>query len=517
MGNVLISVLLLIVGLFVGMVIAFIVTSLKKKSEEHKASNIIEKAKKDAEKAKRDALLEAKEDAYKLKLETDKEIKEKKQEIKDNEERLIKREDSIAKRDELLQNREKMLDEKENGIIQKQKDIQKLEEKAENIIKEQIDKLEKISGFSKKKAKEEIMKQVENQMSAEISEYIKEREAEAKLEVDKKAKNLLVESMQKYASDVTNEQTVSVVTLPSDDMKGRIIGREGRNIRTIEAVTGVDLIIDDTPEAIVLSSFDPLRREIAKQTIETLIKDGRIHPARIEELYDKTCKELNVKIREYGEEAMFDLGITKLDPELVTIVGKLNFRTSYGQNALTHSKEVAHLAGIMAAEIGENVALAKRAGLLHDIGKAIDFEVEGSHVEIGADLAKKYGEDEVVINAIESHHGDKSPSSIISVLVAIADSLSAARPGARNDSLENYVKRLEQLESIAKDFDGVETAYAMQAGRELRVVVEPTKVDDVGSYKTARDIKDRIEKEMQYPGTVKVTVIRETRATEEAK
>lgn len=517
MGNTLISVLLLIVGLFVGMIIAFIVTSLKKKNEEHEASNIIEKAKKDAEKAKRDALLEAKEDAYKLKLETDKEIKEKKQEIKDNEERLIKREDSIAKRDELLQNREKMLDEKENGIIQKQKDIQKLEEKAENIIKEQIDKLEKISGFSKKKAKEEIMKQVENQMSAEISEYIKEREAEAKLEVDKKAKNLLVESMQKYASDVTNEQTVSVVTLPSDDMKGRIIGREGRNIRTIEAVTGVDLIIDDTPEAIVLSSFDPLRREIAKQTIETLIKDGRIHPARIEELYDKTCKELNVKIREYGEEAMFDLGITKLDPELVTIVGKLNFRTSYGQNALTHSKEVAHLAGIMAAEIGENVALAKRAGLLHDIGKAIDFEVEGSHVEIGADLAKKYGEDEVVINAIESHHGDKSPSSIISVLVAIADSLSAARPGARNDSLENYVKRLEQLESIAKDFDGVETAYAMQAGRELRVIVEPTKVDDVGSYKTARDIKDRIEKEMQYPGTVKVTVIRETRATEEAK
>jgi len=517
MGNVLISVLLLIVGLFVGMVIAFIVTSLKKKSEEHKASNIIEKAKKDAEKAKRDALLEAKEDAYKLKLETDKEIKEKKQEIKDNEERLIKREDSIAKRDELLQNREKMLDEKENGIIQKQKDIQKLEEKAENIIKEQIDKLEKISGFSKKKAKEEIMKQVEISMSAEISAYIKEKEAEAKLEVDKKAKNLLAESMQKYASDVTNEQTVSVVTLPNDDMKGRIIGREGRNIRTIEAVTGVDLIIDDTPEAIVLSSFDPLRREIAKQTIETLIKDGRIHPARIEELYDKVCKELNVKIREYGEEAMFELGITKLDPELVTIVGKLNFRTSYGQNALQHSKEVAHLAGIMAAEIGENVALAKRAGLLHDIGKAVDFEVEGSHVEIGADLAKKYGEDEVVINAIESHHGDKSASSIISVLVAIADSLSAARPGARNDSLENYVKRLEQLESIAKDFDGVEKAYAMQAGRELRVVVEPTKVDDVGSYKTARDIKDRIEKEMQYPGTVKVTVIRETRATEEAK
>ena len=339
MGNVLIPVLLLIIGLFVGAIIAFVITALKKKNEEHKASNIIEKAKKEAEKAKRDALLEAKEEAYKLKLETDKEIKEKKSEIKENEERLLQREGSIDRRDALLQNREQMLDEKENGIIQKQKDIQKLEEKAENIIKEQIEKLEKISGFSKKQAKEEIMKQVEISMSSEISAYIKEKEAEAKLEVDKKAKGLLVESMQKYASDVANEQTVSVVTLPNDDMKGRIIGREGRNIRTIEAVTGVDLIIDDTPEAIVLSSFDPLRREIAKQTIESLIKDGRIHPSRIEEIYDKTCKELNIKIREYGEEAMFDLGITKLDPELVTIIGKLNFRTSYGQNALQHSKE----------------------------------------------------------------------------------------------------------------------------------------------------------------------------------
>lgn len=517
MGNNLVPVLLLIVGLFVGAIIAFVIISFRKKGEEKKASNIIEKAKKEADKAKRDALLEAKEESYKLKLETDKEIKEKKNEVKEMEERLLQREGSIERRDALLQNREQMLDEKENGIIQKQKDIQKLEEKAENIIKEQIEKLEKISGFSKKQAKEEIMKQVEASMNVEIASYIKERQAEAKLEVDKKAKSLLVESMQKYASDVTNEQTVSVVNLPNDDMKGRIIGREGRNIRTIEAVTGVDLIIDDTPEAIVLSSFDPLRREIAKQTIESLIKDGRIHPSRIEELYDKTCKELNVKIREYGEEAMFELGITRLDPELVTILGKLYFRTSYGQNALQHSKEVAHLSGIMAAELGENVALAKRAGLLHDIGKAIDFEMEGSHVEIGSDLVKKYGEDNVVINAIESHHGDKAPNSIISELVAIADSLSAARPGARNDSLENYVKRLEQLESIAKDFNGVEKAYAMQAGRELRVIVEPEKVDDLGSYKTARDIKDRIEKEMQYPGTVKVTVIRETRATEEAK
>ena len=517
MGDILIPVLLLIIGLFVGAIIAFAITALKKKKEEHQALSMVEKAKKEAEKAKRDALLEAKEEAYKLKLENDKEIKEKKRELKENEERLLQRESSIDRRDGLLQNREQMLDEKENGIIKKQKDIQKLEEKAENVVKEQIEKLEKISGFSKKQAKEEIMKQVELSMSDEISAYIKEREAEAKLEVDKKAKGLLVDAMQKYASDVTNEQTVSVVNLPNDDMKGRIIGREGRNIRTIEAVTGVDLIIDDTPEAIVLSSFDPLRREIAKQTIETLIKDGRIHPSRIEEVYDKTCKDLNVKIREYGEEAMFELGITKLDPELVTILGKLNFRTSYGQNALQHSKEVAHLSGIIAAELGENVALAKRAGLLHDIGKAIDFEIEGSHVEIGADIAKKYGEDDVVLNAIESHHGDKQPTSVISVIVSIADALSAARPGARNDSLENYVKRLEQLESIAKDFKGVDKAYAMQAGRELRVIVEPEKVDDVGSYNTARDIKERIEKEMQYPGTVKVTVIRETRATEEAK
>ena len=346
---------------------------------------------------------------------------------------------------------------------------------------------------------------------------VKEREIEAKLEVDKKAKDMLVMTMQKYASDVTNEKTVSVVTLPNDEMKGRIIGREGRNIRTIEAVTGVDLIIDDTPEAIVLSSFDPLRREIARQTIETLVKDGRIHPARIEELYDKTCKDFNNKILEYGNQAAFELGLSKLSPELVEILGKLYFRTSYGQNALQHSKEVAHLSGIIASELGENVNIAKRAGLLHDIGKAIDFEVEGSHVDIGVELAKKFNEDKIVINAIASHHGDTEATSIISVIVAIADALSASRPGARNDSLENYIKRLEQLEEIANSFDGVEKSYAIQAGRELRVLVKPDQIDDLKSFKVARDIKNRIENEMQYPGTVKVTVIRETRAVEEAK
>ena len=354
-------------------------------------------------------------------------------------------------------------------------------------------------------------------MNKEIATLIKEKEEEAKLIVDKKAKAMLVESMQKYASEVVEEKTITVVNLDNDDLKGRIIGREGRNIRTIEAVTGVDLIIDDTPEAIVLSSFDPLRREIARLTIESLIKDGRIHPARIEEIYDKTSKEMRTKILEYGEEALFELGITKVDPELVELIGKLKFRTSYGQNGLMHSIEVANLTGIMAAELGENVMLAKRAGLLHDIGKAIDHEIEGSHVEIGANIAKKYNENDVVINAIESHHGDCEATSVISSLVAIADTLSATRPGARNDSLENYVQRLRDLEDIANEIDGVEKSYAMQAGRELRVLVKPEEIDDVTSHKVARDIKNKIEEKLQYPGTIKVTVIRETRAVEEAK
>ena len=517
MNEILFSILLTIVGIFLGAIITFVVNYLRDVNANKKAEQIIEKAKKEADKSKRDAILEVKEEMHKLKIETDKEVKEKKQEVKDAEDRLFQREESIDRRDQALQNREKLLDEKDNSLLQKLKEMQDREVNLGEIEKQQLEELEKISGFSKDKAKNEVMKKVEETMNLEIAEYIKERKTEAKLEADKSAKNLLVMSMQKYASDVTNEQTVTVVTLPNDEMKGRIIGREGRNIRTIEAVTGVDLIIDDTPEAIVLSSFDPLRREIARVTLETLIKDGRIHPTRIEEIYDKTCKDINSRIMEIGADALYQLGLTKVDEELINILGKLHFRTSYGQNALQHSIEVANLAGIMAAEIGETVALAKRAGLLHDIGKAIDFEVEGSHVEIGAELARKYREDEVIVNSILSHHGDEEQTSIISALVMIADILSAARPGARNDSFENYVKRLKQLETIANNMTGVDKTFALQAGRELRVLVKPEEVDDLTSYKIARDVKEKIESEMKYPGTIKITVIRETRATEEAK
>ncbi len=517
MNNTIFSILLVVVGLFVGAFIMLIINKLKVSAAQKEADKLIQDAKREAEKAKRDGILELKEESYKLKNQTDAEVKEKKKELNELNQRIDNREKSLDKRDELLTEREKNLDLKDKDLLAKQKEIQEKDAKMENIIKEQIALLEKISGFSKEKARDMVLKKVEEEMSKEVAVYLKDREDEAKLEADRKAKELLVSSMQRYSNDVTSEQTVSTVELPNDEMKGRIIGREGRNIRTIEAVTGVDLIIDDTPEVIVLSSFDPLRREIAKVTLETLIKDGRIHPARIEELYDKVCEDYKKIIREKGEEALFELGLSKVDPEVVELIGKLAFRTSYGQDALAHSKEVAHLTGLMAAELGENVSLAKRAGLLHDIGKSIDFEVEGSHVEIGADVAKKHGEDKVVINAIESHHGDKKAEYVISELVAIADTLSAARPGARNDSLENYVKRLEELEHLGNEIEGVEKTFAMQAGRELRVVVKPDKVDDLTSYKIAREIKTKIEDTMQYPGTIKVVVIRETRAEEVAK
>jgi len=517
MDSILFSILLIVVGLILGFVLNTIINHFRENNAFKKVDLILEKAKKDAERTKRDSILETKEEIHKLKLDYEKEVKERKAELKESEERLIQREKNMDKRDELYQKRELTLDERENKLFDKQKEIQDEQVKVEEIKQQQLDLLHEISGINRDKAKEMVMTKVREAMSKEISLYIKETENEAKLEVDRKAKELLVSSMQKFAADIANEQTVTVVNLPNDDLKGRIIGREGRNIRTIEAITGVDLIIDDTPEAVVLSSFDPLRREIARVTLETLLKDGRIHPTRIEELYDKVSKDMKAKIIEYGNNALFELGLTKVDPELVEIIGKLHFRTSYGQNALQHSMEVAHLAGLLAGEIGENVTLAKRAGLLHDIGKAIDHEVEGSHVDIGVDLVKKYNENDVVVNAIASHHGDHEATSVISVLVAVADALSASRPGARNDSLENYIKRLEQLESIGNQIKGVDKTFAVQAGRELRVIVKPEEIDDLTSHKIARDIKEEIENTMQYPGTIKVTVIRETRAQEEAK
>lgn len=511
------AILTLVIGFFVGFVVVAIIATIKNNRNESKANKLIEEAKKEADKHKRDTLMEIKEESYRLKQEVEKEVKEKKQEIKDNESRLLQREASLDKREEMLQKRDSSLDDKEENLLAKQKEMQEKELKMDELMKQQLEELEKIAKFSKEKAHDLIMKRVEEDMSKEIVDYIKEQERAAKLEAHEKAKQIIVSSMERYAEDVASEQTVSTIDLPSDEMKGRLIGREGRNIRTIESVTGVDLIIDDTPEAIVISSFDPLRREIAKVTIETLIKDGRIHPARIEEVYDKVSKDINTKIMEVGNQAVYDLGLTKVEPELVQLIGKLKYRSSYGQNALQHSIEVANLTGLMAQELGENVTLAKRAGLLHDIGKSIDFEIEGSHVEIGADLARKYHEDETVINAIESHHGDKDANTIISVLVEIADTLSAARPGARNDTMDNYMKRLAQLEEIGNSFEGVEKTFAVQAGREIRVIVNPSEVDDAKSYKMARDIKDRIEAEMQYPGTIKINVIRETRAVEEAK
>ena len=517
MENLVLSILLLFVGTFIGIIIMLIINSVKGNTAQKKANKLIELAKKEAEKHKRDAILELKEESYKLKQQVDSEIKEKKAEINASEERLLSRESNLDKREEMLQKRDLNLEEKENNLLAKQKSLQEKEVKMDNLVKEELEQLEKISGMSKEKAHDLIMNRVESEMEKEIAEYIRDEEAKAKLEANEKAKNLIVNSMERYADDVVGVQTVSTIELPNDEMKGRLIGREGRNIRTIESVTGVDLIIDDTPEVIVISSFDPLRREIAKITIETLIKDGRIHPARIEEIYDKTCKDVNSRITEIGNKTITDLGITKMDPELINLIGKLNFRTSYGQNALKHSVEVANLCGIMASELGENVTLAKRAGLLHDIGKAIDFEIEGSHVEIGEQIAKKYHENEIVIDGIASHHGGKEAESVIAVLVSVADSLSAARPGARNDSLENYIKRLEQLEEIGNSFEGVEKTFAMQAGREVRVMVKPDEIDDLTSYKIARDMKEKIESEMQYPGTIKITVIRETRAQEEAK
>ncbi len=511
------SALLILIGLILGIFLIILLSYIRKTKTTNKIKEMLEKARKEAEKIKREGILEQKEETHRLKLEFDKELKEKKVDLKETEDRLLQREKNMDKRDELYQKRETLLDEKEERLNNKFDEIQDEKSKVEELKNEQLKLLQEIANFSKEEAKELLMDEVKQNMSKEVATYIKEQEQEAKMLADKNAKNLIVTAMQRYAADIANEQTITVVNLPNDDMKGRIIGREGRNIRTIEAITGVDLIIDDTPEAVVISSFDPLRREIARLTLETLIKDGRIHPTRIEEIYDKTSKDLKQKMMEYGNDALFELGITKMDTELVELVGKLHFRTSYGQNALTHSIEVAELAGVLAGEFDEDVNLAKRAGLLHDIGKAIDHDLEGSHVELGSQIAKKYHENEVVINAIESHHGDTEATSIISSIVAIADSLSASRPGARNDSLENYIQRLSQLEAVGNEIEGVEKSFAVQAGRELRVIVKPEEVDDLKAHTIAREIKEKVETTLKYPGTIKITVVRETRAQEEAK
>ena len=511
------SALLILIGLILGIFLIILLSYIRRTKTTNKIKEMLEKARKEAEKIKREGILEQKEETHRLKLEFDKELKEKKADLKETEDRLLQREKNMDKRDELYQKRETLLDEKEERLNNKFDEIQDEKSKVEELKNEQLKLLQEIANFSKEEAKELLMDEVKQNMSKEVATYIKEQEQEAKMLADKNAKNLIVTAMQRYAADIANEQTITVVNLPNDDMKGRIIGREGRNIRTIEAITGVDLIIDDTPEAVVISSFDPLRREIARLTLETLIKDGRIHPTRIEEIYDKTSKDLKQKMMEYGNDALFELGITKMDTELVELVGKLHFRTSYGQNALTHSIEVAELAGVLAGEFDEDVNLAKRAGLLHDIGKAIDHDLEGSHVELGSQIAKKYHENEVVINAIESNHGDTEATSIISSIVAIADSLSASRPGARNDSLENYIQRLSQLEAVGNEIEGVEKSFAVQAGRELRVIVKPEEVDDLKAHTIAREIKEKVETTLKYPGTIKITVVRETRAQEEAK
>lgn len=513
--------LAIIVGLVVGLGIGIFVANTRHTKEiadaQNSAVGIINAANKEAETLKKEALLEAKEENQKYRSQIESEIKESRQELKSQENRLLQREKLLDRKDDSLEKREHTLEGKETKLAAKQHVIDEREKEVEKLIEQQQTELQRIAELTKEDAAQVIMKQTEEELSHELTIMVKESEQRAKEEADRKAKNLLSLAIQRCAADQVSELTVSVVNLPNDEMKGRIIGREGRNIRTLETLTGIDLIIDDTPEAVVLSGFDPIRREIARMTLEKLIQDGRIHPARIEEMVEKSRKEMDERVREYGEQAAFEVGAHTLHPDLIKILGRLHFRTSYGQNVLNHSVEVAKLAGVLAAELGEDIQLAKRAGLLHDIGKALDHEIEGSHVEIGAELAAKYRENKVVVNAIASHHGDTEATSIISVLVAAADALSAARPGARSESLENYIRRLENLENISNSFEGVESSFAVQAGREVRVMVKPEEISDLDAVRLVRDIRKKIEDELDYPGHIKVTVIRETRAVGYAK
>ncbi len=482
-----------------------------------KASNIVEEAKNKADSIKDNAISEGKKQVQEYKIEQEQDIKERKKEVLDKENKVNQREQNIDRRDATLIEREKQFDEKLDAFNKKSADLEerivKVDEKMASIEHE----IEKVAQMSAEEAKDELFKRVEDRTKLEMIAYVKDAEEEAKEKSEDIAKNIIGLAIDKYSQEVVSEKTISTVSLPSDEMKGRIIGREGRNIRTIEQLTGVDIIIDDTPEVITVSCFDPIRRETARLALELLIKDGRIQPGRIEEVVEKAKQEVQKSVHEAGINAAFKLGLQRISRELLDLVGRLKYRTSYGQNVLDHSIQVAYLAGIMASELGLDSTLAKRAGLLHDIGKAVDFEMEGSHVELGAKLAKKYGEGDVVINAIESHHGDVEANCIISHLISAADTLSAARPGARSETLENYVERIEKLENVCKSFDGVSSAFAMQSGREVRVMVVPEKIDDLQAYKLAREIKDKIENEMTYPGQIKVNVVREVRATEIAK
>ncbi|MGD9886521.1 MAG: ribonuclease Y [Bacilli bacterium] len=521
---VVVSLLLVVIGLAIG----YLVFKRQYEKAGKSATKLIEDAKKVAEENRKSALIEFKQETFKLKQENEKEIRNLKQEVEreikekrrataELEQKLSQREERLDNRMSNLDKREDTLNQKEQKVEQRKNDLDKQYSKVEELIEAQNKKLLEISGLSVEDAKKIIIERVEEDMTMEVAQIIKDAEDKAKIEVNRKAQCLLANAIQQYAGEIVSETTVSVVPLPNDEMKGRIIGREGRNIRAIEASTGVDIIIDDTPEAVVLSSFDPIRREIARRTMETLISDGRIQPSRIEELVSKFKKELDVELRETGEKAVFDTGIGKVHPEIVKLIGRLKFRTSYGQNALAHSLEVAFLSGKMAAEIGANEILARRAGLLHDIGKAVDHEMEGSHVDIGIELANRFRENPVVVDAIASHHGDAEPTSVISQLVAAADTMSAARPGARSESIENYIKRLSKLEEICNEFKGVDKAYAIQAGREIRILVKPEEINDVEAHKLARDIRMKVEGNVNYPGTIKVTVIRETRVHEIAK
>ncbi len=512
------EVILCVIAIVIAAVIASIVsvnrykaTSEKKiGSAEEKAREIIDEALKTAETKKREALLEAKEEVLRMKNESEREIKDSRAEVQRYERRILAKEEQLDKKSATLEKRESNFANKEERLARKAAEIDELYEK-------RVQELERISGFTSEQAKEYLLKAVEDEVKTDAAKLVRELENRAKEEASKKAKDYVVTAIQKCAADHVAETTISVVQLPSDEMKGRIIGREGRNIRTLETMTGVDLIIDDTPEAVILSSFDPIRREVARIALEKLIVDGRIHPARIEEMVEKAQKEVETMIREEGEAATLEVGVHGIHPELVKLLGRMKFRTSYGQNALKHSIEVAHLAGLLAAEVGVDVRVAKRAGLLHDIGKSIDHEVEGSHIQIGVDLCRKYKESATVINAVESHHGDVEPATLIACLVQAADTISAARPGARRETLETYTNRLKQLEDITNSFQGVDKSFAIQAGREIRIMVVPEAVSDADMVLLARNISKQIEAEMEYPGQIKVNVIRESRVIDYAK